>query len=375
VITMQWYSVALCLATSFILSHGESVVSRNDIPTRHLSWAVTAGHEDVGTPGSPKSHVEGTGEWHWEAPGTSSRQQKMTGQQPLDSGCRTIQFPFPKGTNGQGTQSESRASAVRQAYLDAWGQYATEAFGNDTLLPLSHCGIDDFYAWGLTIIEALDTALVMGLKEAADVQLAYIATIDFRQSNQLIVGFDTTIRYIAGLLGAYDLVTSASVPNASTYNETQVNMLLANAVTLADLIASQFNTPSGLPRFFVNTTTHLPVDGPAPFTNPLTNKTYTSVINTAIAGTNILEFHRLSDLTGNNTYRQLADKAVSNLINPRPQPVYPGLVGSMLDIETGEFLTYDAGWKSEIDSFLEVSGGKSDARCLPFACEMMFFGD
>lgn len=196
----------------------------------------------------------------------------------------------------------------------------------------------------------------MGLKEIADVQLAHIATIDFSHSSQLIVGFDTTIRYIAGLLSAYDLVTSASVPYASGYNTTLINILLANAVILADLIAPQFSTPSGLPRFFVNTTSHVALDGPVPFTNPLTNKTYTSVINTAIAGTNLLEFHRLSDLTGNQTYRQLADKAVSNLINPKPPPIYPGLVGSMLDIETGKFLTYDAGWKSEIDSFFEVSG-------------------
>lgn len=193
----------------------------------------------------------------------------------------------------------------------------------------------------------------MGLKEIADVQLAHIATIDFSHSSQLIVGFDTTIRYIAGLLSAYDLVTSASVPYASGYNTTLINILLANAVILADLIAPQFSTPSGLPRFFVNTTSHVALDGPVPFTNPLTNKTYTSVINTAIAGTNLLEFHRLSDLTGNQTYRQLADKAVSNLINPKPPPIYPGLVGSMLDIETGKFLTYDAGWKSEIDSFFE----------------------
>ena len=167
----------------------------------------------------------------------------------------------------------------------------------------------DFYAWGLTIVDGLDTAITMGLNDIVDRQLAHIATVDFSYSPQIVDGFDTIIRYIGGLLSAHDLISSGLVPHASKYNKDHVKALVAGATTLADLLAPQFDTPSGLPHFYINTTTHIPSDGPFPYTDPLSNKTYTAVTNTAIAGTIILEYHRLSDLTGNESYRQMADRS------------------------------------------------------------------
>lgn len=41
-------------------------------------------------------------------------------------------------------------------------------------------------------------------------------------------------------------------------------------------------------------------------------------------------------------------------MNPNPAPAYPGLVGTELNTETGEFITFDGGWHSGVDSFLEV---------------------
>lgn len=35
--------------------------------------------------------------------------------------------------------------------------------------------------------------------------------------------------------------------------------------------------------------------------------------------------------------------------------MWPGLIGSELDIDTGNYLTYDFGWHAGIDSFFEVS--------------------
>lgn len=45
------------------------------------------------------------------------------------------------------------------------------------------------------------------------------------------------------------------------------------------------------------------------------------------------------------------------LINPSPAPKYAGLVGSEINTDTGEFITFDPSWGSGIDSFLEVSTG------------------
>lgn len=193
--------------------------------------------------------------------------------------------------------------------------------------------------WGLIIIDGIDTAIVMGLKDIVDRQLGWIATQDFNQTDDpQIDGFDTTIRLIGGLLSAYDLIQSGLVPHADEYNRTQVKALLNGARTLADFISPLFDTDTGLPYFWLNTTTRTGFPGPG---------------NTAVDGTIILEYHRLSDLTHDDSYRQMADKAESYLLNPQPPPVYPGLVGSNVDMNTGMFTNENAGWQSGVDSFFE----------------------
>ena len=193
--------------------------------------------------------------------------------------------------------------------------------------------------WGLIIIDGIDTAITMGLKDIVKKQLEWIAAQDFNKSTDpMIDGFDTTIRLIGGLLSAHDLITSGLVPYAEEYNQNHVKALLNGARTLADFIAPIFDTETGLPYFWINTTTRVGFPGAG---------------NTAVDGTIILEYHRLSDLTGDERYRKVADKAESYLINPQPAPVYPGLVGSAVDMNTGNFTNENAGWQSGIDSFFE----------------------
>ncbi|KIN08302.1 glycoside hydrolase family 47 protein [Oidiodendron maius Zn] len=114
---------------------------------------------------------------------------------------------------------------------------------------------------------------------------------------------------------------------------------------LGDKLKPQFDTPSGLPATYLNFTTNELAH--AQFVNPLNNVTYNST-NTEIAGTIILDFRRLSDLTGDESFRLLSPGWLIN-----PPPIYPGLVGSELDIETGNYLTIDFGWNGGIDSFFE----------------------
>ena len=106
------------------------------------------------------------------------------------------------------------------------------------------------------------------------------------------------------LLSAYDLLTSGYVPEG-TYNPDHVNALLSQAKTLGDKLKPQFDTPSGLPTASINFTTNTPVNGQ--FTDPLNNVTY-NASNLAQAGTLVLEFYRLSDLTGDDSFRQLVSR-------------------------------------------------------------------
>ena len=224
--------------------------------------------------------------------------------------------------------------------MDIWNDYADHAFGADGYNPLTQVGGNGSGSWGLFMIDGIDTAVVMGLKDIADRQLAHIAAQDFNvTADPQIDGFDTIIRLIGGLLSAYDLITSGLVPYADQYDKTQVPKLLDGARTLADFISPLYDTPTGLPYFWINTTTRVGFPG--------------FFDNTAVDGTIILEYHRLSDLTGDTKYRDQADKAESYLLNPNPPPIYPALVGSNVNLTTGEFTNENAGWQSGLDSFYE----------------------
>lgn len=58
------------------------------------------------------------------------------------------------------------------------------------------------------MVDALGTALVMGMQDVVDTALEFIPTIDFGApvDNQSISLFETNIRYVGGLLSSYDLL-------------------------------------------------------------------------------------------------------------------------------------------------------------------------
>lgn len=202
----------------------------------------------------------------------------------------------------------------------------------------------------MTIVDGIDTAIIMNLTDVVAKQLSYISTIDFETTSSGPVEiFDTNIRYLGGLLSSYDLLKSGLFPT-SAYDESEIDALLAQAVSLADKIAYGFNTPSGIASVDVDFTTNTPVEGT--YTISATGVTYNST-NTASAGSFLLEWYRLADLTGNLTYRTLVDKGEAPLVNPQPAPVYPGLVGTQFDTTSGDMLNFAGGWHSEVDSFLE----------------------
>ena len=99
----------------------------------------------------------------------------------------------------------------------------------------------------------------MNLTDIVHVQSTYISTIDFNTTPYGPVEiFDTNIGYIGGLLSSsYDLLKSSLFSN--TYNQDQVNALLAQAVSLAKKVAYGFNTPSGIASVNVNFTSNEPV--------------------------------------------------------------------------------------------------------------------
>lgn len=145
--------------------------------------------------------------------------------------CKKIQYEFAPGSGS----NAARAEAIKDAYLYAWNAYTKYASGFDELLPLTATGINDWYGWGVTVVDGIDTAIVMGLTDVVEQQLAFIEKIDFTTTKYGPVEiFDTNIRYLGGLLSAYDLLKSGQFPNH--YNPLQVDALLKQAISLGKQI-------------------------------------------------------------------------------------------------------------------------------------------
>jgi mannosyl-oligosaccharide alpha-1,2-mannosidase len=195
--------------------------------------------------------------------------------------------------------------------------------------------------WGATVIDAFSTAIVMRNAEVVNEILNYIPTVNFNgtTSTSTISLFETTIRYLGGLLAGYDLLKG---PVTGLVNDTaKIETILSQAKNLADTLKYAFDTPSGIPynNLYINTKGN---DGST--TNGL-----------ATIGTLMLEWTRLSDLTGDPEYATLSQKAESYLINPQPawaQP-FPGLVGSNVAISNGQFQDDYVTWNGGDDSFYE----------------------
>ncbi|KAI0484883.1 glycoside hydrolase [Xylariaceae sp. FL0804] len=257
--------------------------------------------------------------------------------------CKQVQTTFAPGQGG----NQTRAEAIVEAYVHGWNGYRKYAWGYDELEPLSLKGTNDYYGWGLSVVDGIDTAIIMNLTSIVQEQLEWIAGVDFSTTTYGPVAiFDACIRYVGGLISAYDLLKSGQFPNP--YGQNLTDTLLKQAVVLADKLSYAFNTPSGIPASNVNFTNNQPVYS----TYTVNNYTYNAT-NTAQAGSLLLEFSRLSDLTGNETYRYLVERAENVLVNPHPPPRYPGLIGTEFDTDSGDMLSFDGGWHSGIDSCME----------------------
>ncbi|KAI9070577.1 hypothetical protein K1719_047457 [Acacia pycnantha] len=59
----------------------------------------------------------------------------------------------------------TRQKKVKDAFIHAWSGYKSYAMGFDELMPLSHHGVDGLGGLGATVVDALDTAMIMGIDE------------------------------------------------------------------------------------------------------------------------------------------------------------------------------------------------------------------
>lgn len=103
-----------------------------------------------------------------------------------------------------GCRINDRQRQVTEAFRHAWKGYREHAWGKDTLKPISQ-GHEDWLELGVTLIDSLDTMYMMGLREEFQEAREWVsASLDLHQ-DKLVNVFETTIRVVGGLLGAYHL--------------------------------------------------------------------------------------------------------------------------------------------------------------------------
>jgi len=200
---------------------------------------------------------------------------------------------YPLESEDHKKERLQRLAAVKAAFEHSWSGYKQHAWLHDEVSPLSAGYKDPFGGWGATLIDSLDTLWIMGLHSDFEDAVTALSSIDFRTSSLDVLNiFETTIRYLGGLLSAHDL-TNGSYP-----------ILLLKAAELGDMLYAAFDTPNRMPitRWDWKSAA-LSTSSSTTSTNrpPRTQLPSTHTISSEL-GSLSLEFTRLSLLTSDPKY-------------------------------------------------------------------------
>ncbi|XP_073415518.1 ER degradation-enhancing alpha-mannosidase-like protein 2 isoform X2 [Dendrobates tinctorius] len=224
---------------------------------------------------------------------------------------------------------------VKAMFYHAYNNYLDNAFPYDELRPLTCDGQDTWGSFSLTLIDALDTLLIIGnSSEFQRVVTVLQDTVDFDIDVNASV-FETNIRVVGGLLSAHLLSKKAGLELEPGWPCS--GPLLRMAEDAARKLLPAFDTQTGMPYGTVNLLRGV-------------NPTETPVTCTAGVGTYIVEFATLSRLTGDLEFERVARQALYGLWESRSEI---GLVGNHIDVMTSKWVAQDAGIGAGVDSYFE----------------------
>lgn len=236
----------------------------------------------------------------------------------------------------------SRQQQVKEAFQRCWASYHDRAWMRDELSPLSGGGRDTFGGWAASLVDALDTLWIMGLKDEFNDAAGAAVHIDFSTSTDGTINiFETTIRYLGGFLAAYDLS-----------GETR---LLTKALEVGEMLLVAFDTPN-----------HMPI-------TRWEWKKAASGIEKQIApefmlvselGSLSLEFTRLSQLTGDQRWYDAIDRITALFDEQQAKTRIPGLWPVVVNPQDQD-MTTDGSF---------TLGGMSDSLYEYFAKEYALLG-
>ncbi|KAG8877986.1 hypothetical protein FRB97_002872 [Tulasnella sp. 331] len=234
----------------------------------------------------------------------------------------------------------ARAEAVKSEFLYAYHAYEKHAMPSDELRPLTSSPINNYGGWGVSVVDSIDTMILMDAKEEYERALQHVINLDLRKATTTLPFFETTIRYLGGFLSAYALT-----------NET---IFLSKADQLGQELLPVFNTPLGIPIFSVHPSTGVPQ-------NRWGNDTLLAEI-----GTCQLEFQQLAYYTGRTEYFEKVDRMTTLLQTTQSKET--GMWGTVWDTMTAKQKNDKLAVGGEADSAYEyliksyLQSSKSDPR-------------
>ncbi|KAL7688669.1 putative glycoside hydrolase family 47, PA domain, six-hairpin glycosidase-like superfamily [Plasmopara halstedii] len=237
---------------------------------------------------------------------------------------------------------------ARDMFYHGYRNYMEHAYPWDELKPLSCSGrrwdrrergdLDDVLGgFSLTLIDSLDMLAVLGDRDEFKRAVHLVITTVSFDRNVTVSVFESTIRVIGGLLSAHMLASSEYFGMMDDHD--YHGELLDLAVDLGQRILPAFETPTGLPVHRVNLQRGV-----------LLSDRAANVTCPAAAGSLLVEMAYLSRLSGDQRFERRAKEAVVAIWERRSEL---NLLGSAIDVGSGEWLYAYGGIGAGLDSFFE----------------------
>ncbi|KAF2162808.1 glycoside hydrolase family 47 protein [Zasmidium cellare ATCC 36951] len=227
-----------------------------------------------------------------------------------------VQHDFEEESPMHAIERRKRLQAVEEAFKHSWEGYKKNAWLQDEVSPISGLSSNPFGGWGATLVDTLDTLWIMGMKEEFKSALAGLKLIDFQttQLNELNV-FETTIRYLGGLLSAYDV------------SGHRYGILLEKAIGLGDMLYHAFDTPN-----------HMPI-ARWEWQKSALGYDQQARIQCLVAelGSLTLEFTRLSQLTGDHKWYDAIARITDEFERQQNRTKLPGLWPTFVNPQAADF--------------------------------------
>ncbi|KXJ95474.1 glycoside hydrolase [Microdochium bolleyi] len=209
---------------------------------------------------------------------------------------------FPKESAAERATRLERQAAVKKTFLRSWDSYKRFAWAHDELTPLTGSSKDPFGGWGATLVDSLDTLLIMGLDAEYAAAARAAGQIDCSRTELGTVNvFETTIRYLGGFLAAYDLSGDQG--------------MLRKAREVGDMLYVAFDTPNRMP---------IPRWDPAA-ARKVTPQQAPEHALIAEIGSLCMEFTRLSLITGDPKWFDATERIREALEDQQDSTMLPGM--------------------------------------------------